>query len=414
MRTIHTWFAEHPMVGDGLLALVFTPAVVSGFSDRNSAFGNGWFGVLLGLTVLTSMLWRRTCPEIFTTVLVASHLLILFAWPPYFNPAHVLVPVALYAEAAYSRWRHYRWWIGVGVIASFAAGVKWHRKDVEAEYYSQPPILIVVLAGICLTVVAASWVAGELTRQRREIVQALQERTEALERERDQRVRLAAQEERSRIAREMHDIVAHNLSVIVVQADGAAYAAQHHPDPDMRARHSADALATIGETAREALAETRRLVGVLRSEDDGVEYTPQATLDQIQELVERMAHAGVQVTYRVDGDPHAHAPLNAGAEMAVYRVVQESLTNVVKHAGPAVTAQVILTHSPRQVQVTVLDDGTGTRGGSDGAGHGLIGMQERVSTYGGTLVARDRMAGGFEVSATLPVDPQDEVRSAQG
>ncbi len=185
-----------------------------------------------------------------------------------------------------------------------------------------------------------------MARQRRHNVEALRERADALERERDQRTRLAAQEERSRIAREMHDIVAHNLSVIVVQADGAKYAATHGADPERRAATAAQALDTIAQTARDALAETRRLVAVLRSDGAETEYAPQASLAQLPELVARMNHAGLPTTYDEFGDPAAHPPLAQGAEMAAYRVVQEALTNVVKHAGHGVPVAVTLEHRP--------------------------------------------------------------------
>lgn len=393
------WFERHPMVIDALWALLILPFVVVGATEDPASPIQGWWGLPLIAAVMIPMLWRRRHPDVLAGCAVAVHLVLLFATDR-FSTLSIVVPIVLYAAAAYSRWRWYRLWLVIAVVGAIAAALRWAANDSVGRWI----VIAGFTAGFNLAVVAASWVGGELARSRRRNIEALRERAEALERERDQRTRLAAQEERARIAREMHDIVAHNLSVIVVQADGAQYAATHGSDADARARVAARALETIAATAREALAETRRLVGVLRDEGAEADYAPQATLAQIGELVQRLREAGVPASYEVTGSPTLHAPLSAGAEMAAYRVAQESLTNAVKHGGPGVAVEVNLTHEPGGVVVAVRDTGLGSRGGgaSDGAGHGLIGMRERVATYGGTLLARDRMAGGFEVVASLP------------
>ena len=406
VRELTHWWARHPMAGDAVWAFCLMPLVLIGASgDGNSAI-QGAEGLPLAALVLIPMLWRRRHPDILAGCTVLAHLILLGALDR-FSAINVVVPIVLYAVASYSTRRWYRVWPGIAALGSVAAALRWSSTVQDP---TQRAVNIVFTLGFCLAIVAASWVTGELARQRRQNVQALRERADALERERDQRTRLAAQEERSRIAREMHDIVAHNLSVIVVQADGARYAATHGADPGRRADTAAAALDTIAETAREALAETRRLVGVLRDEGAEADYAPQATLAQLPELVARMRAAGVPATYLVSGDPAAHPSLMQGAEMAIYRVAQESLTNVVKHAGHGVPVRVTLEHSPAGVALAVRDDGPGSGGGSrtDGQGHGLIGMRERVTTYGGTLIARDRMAGGFEVLATIPAgtDPR--------
>lgn len=389
------------MAGDAVWALFVAPFVVIGLAET-PAWGPDFepLASLVGIALLlVPMLWRRRHPDILAVCVAVIHLgqVVVIDRPAVFN---VIVPVALYAVAAYSRWRYYRAWFAVALVGCVLAGVDWAHTGSGANVV----VAFLTTTFFCTAVVAASWVSGELARQRRRNVEALRERAEALERERDQRTQLATQQERSRIAREMHDVVAHNLSVIVVQADGAHYAATHGGDPAQRAETAARALQTIAETAREALTETRRLVGVLRSEGAEAEYAPQASLAQLPEVVARMSQAGLPATYAESGDPHAHPPLSQGAEMAAYRVVQESLTNVVKHAGPGVAVQVTLEHRPDGIALAIRDDGPGSGGGAgaDGQGHGLIGMRERVATYGGSLVARDRMAGGFEVLASIP------------
>lgn len=411
LRAVPDWLQRHPVVGDVIWAVCFAPFVIPGCMEMSAKDGPGdVVGILIGLVVLGSMLWRRRTPEVFAVVLACAELLHLL-WTDTISPLDVAMAPALYALAAYSRRRWYRVWLALGLLAAGVASYDWtfHGTNSATAPYAVQWLFQSLFLG---AFVVAFWVMGELARQRRNTLAALRERAAGLERERDQHSRLAAQEERARIAREMHDIVAHNLSVIVVQADGGAYiAGQAGGDPEKRAAAASAALQTIAATAREALSETRRLVGVLRASEpdrEAAEYTPSATLAQIGELVERMRQAGVPASYELVGSPQAHPPLSPGAEMAAYRVVQESLTNAVKHAGPGASVAVRLEHSPDGLAIAIRDDGHGSGGGadSDGQGHGLIGMRERVATYGGTLFARDRMSGGYEVLAHIPAhDP---------
>lgn len=245
---------------------------------------------------------------------------------------------------------------------------------------------------------------GSLRRSKLAEVAALRERAEAVEREHAHAVQLAATEERQRLAREMHDIVAHSLSIIVVQADGAHYVAAESPgDAGARLAQTARAIETIQSTARAALAETRRLVGVLHAAGDAAELAPAASIADIATLVQNVTDAGRPATLTVVGDPAAHGPLGATGELTAYRIVQESLTNVMKHAGPGARAWVTLTHSPAGLGILVADDGRGAAM-SDGQGNGLLGMRERVGALGGTLSTRNRIGGGFEVVAHLPAD----------
>jgi signal transduction histidine kinase len=212
---------------------------------------------------------------------------------------------------------------------------------------------------------------------------------------------LAASNERSRIAREMHDVVAHTLSVVVAQADGGRFVAKKDPAAAVRA------LETIADVSRDALTEMRGLLGVLRESDGEAELGPQPTLGDIPTLVSSVRDGGLEVSYVTTGTPR---PLPIGAGLAVYRIVQEALTNVLKHAGPKVTAYVQLQWKPDALEVTVSDDGRGAAaratGGTATGGTGLEGMRERATVLGGTLSAGPRRGGGYVVRARLPLAPR--------
>ena len=205
---------------------------------------------------------------------------------------------------------------------------------------------------------------------------------------------LAAAAERARIAREMHDVVAHTLSVVVAQADGGRFAAATDPDAALRT------LETIAEVSRSALTEMRALLGVLRDSDGEAAMGPQPSLDDIPTLVATMRDGGLNVSFVTTGTPR---PLPIGAGLTIYRVAQEGLTNVLKHAGPAPTAYVQLAWEAADVSLTVSDDGRGAAARGDGSGTGIVGMRERVTLFGGTLSAGPRAGGGFLVRARLPL-----------
>jgi signal transduction histidine kinase len=208
---------------------------------------------------------------------------------------------------------------------------------------------------------------------------------------------LAASDERARIAREMHDIVAHTLTVVVAQADGARFASAKDPDAASRA------LATIGEVGRAAITEMRGLLGVLRATDPETDLGPQPTLDDIPALVSAVRDGGLEVSYVTTGTPR---PLPIGAGLALYRIVQEALTNVLKHAGPKATAYVQLRWMDDAVEATIRDDGRGAAAGRRGDGTGVEGMRERATIFGGTLSAGPRRGGGYVVRARLPLTPR--------
>ena len=235
--------------------------------------------------------------------------------------------------------------------------------------------------------------AGQATRSRAQLADELADRAVALERAREGEAQAAVQEERARIARELHDVVAHDVSVMVVQAAAAKRIVEREPD------RAEEAIVSIEGTGREALAEMRRLLGVLRRGDEDLALAPQPSLSRVDALLARTRAAGLDVALERSGDD---TPLPAGVDLAAYRVVQEALANVVRHAG-AEHATVRLTYDPRAVVVEVVDDGRGAANGGSKAGHGLIGLRERVDLYGGDFEAGPRAEGGFGVRARLPV-----------
>ncbi len=248
---------------------------------------------------------------------------------------------------------------------------------------------------------AVLWLLGDLVRAREGTMAQLRDANAALARDREQRDQLVAQRERLAVARDVHDVVAHSLSVVVVQADGASYAAEH---AERWSREEAvAALTAIGRTARGALAETRRVVGVLREDDPARGAGTAPGLADIDRLVAAVRAAGVPVSATLP----AAAPddVTAEVQLAAYRVVQEGLTNVLKHAGADARGEVLVERVPDGLRVTVADDGLGGAALSDGPGSGLAGMRERVAAAGGHLVAGPRARGGYAVTATLPFAP---------
>jgi signal transduction histidine kinase len=243
--------------------------------------------------------------------------------------------------------------------------------------------------------VAAAWWLGDGTRRRQEAVAAARERAAELERAREELARRAVVEERLRIARELHDVVAHSMSIIAVQSGVGAHVLDSQPEEARKA------LAAVEATSRQALAEMRRLLGVLRQEaEPSGSLTPAPGLAEVDALAADVARAGARVKVRIEG---TRPELPLGLDLSAYRIVQEALTNVVRHAGPA-TARVRIRYAPDTVDIEVVDDGRGPGTGRAG-GHGIAGMRERAALYGGSLDAGPLPGGGFRVAASLPVEP---------
>lgn len=241
--------------------------------------------------------------------------------------------------------------------------------------------------------------AGDAVRSRRAFVDAIRERAERAERTREEEARRRVAEERLRIARDLHDVVAHHIALVNVQAGVAAHVMDKRPD------QAKEALAHVREASRSALGELRATVGLLRQSGDPEAPTePAPGLAVLGELVDKVRRAGLPVEVAC---ADRLTPLPAAVDLAAYRVIQEALTNVQKHAGPGAKAEVSVIRVGETAEVTVLDNGTGRSEGAgtaaDGGGHGLLGMRERVTALGGTLTAGPRYGGGFRVHAILPV-----------
>lgn len=272
--------------------------------------------------------------------------------------------------------------IGLAVVVGSAAIIVYNAP----EHSASEQIFIPLLFGIC-------WLAGFALHGRVEEAAAADARARQAEREREVAARLAVAEERARIARELHDIVAHAVSVMVLQVG-----AVRHKLPEAM-NEDREALRGVERAGRTALAEMRRLLAAMRSEEDGVELSPQPGLDGLDSLVAEVGRAGLPVELHIEGE---RFPLPRAIDLSAYRIVQEGLTNALKHAH-ASRAEVALAYAPDELRIEVRDDGVGASR-SDGLGHGLIGVGERVKIYGGEMAAGSANGGGFVLRARLPFD----------
>jgi signal transduction histidine kinase len=298
----------------------------------------------------------------------------------------VILGVAVYSAAAYADRRRARWvcgacllWlIGSGVLPGLRAGVRPVELTAVAMFDALPFLL--------------AWPLGAMMRTLREYRAVLEERNRQLDQEREINARRAVLEERVRIARELHDVVAHHVSVMGVQAGVARRLFERDPAEAVRA------ITSVEVASRQAIAELQQLVGVLRRQDDGDDLAPQPSLQGLGELVEHMRRAGLPVALTIEGQ---QGPLPAGVELSAYRIIQEALTNTLKHAGPA-QAGITVRYGNGSVELEVVDDGRGPPTARPGTGgKGLVGMQERVRLYGGRLDVGARRGGGFRVHAVL-------------
>ena len=398
MQRVYEFFRRHPTWVDSFWAVVLLGISAMSGSARGGEAGPHSAAVAVPITVLLCLViaLRRWIPEkmlLLAAVLGLAQLVLDMA----VVPADFAMLVIVYTVAADgARWAS-RFGLVAGLCAAPLSQIRW--PDQHSSALGQ------VLAAVFLSVpFALAWVLGDSIRTRRAYFAQLEERAARLEKEREAQAKVAVAAERARIARELHDVVAHNVSVMVVQADGAAYVLDSAPDQAKKA------LETISGTGRQALAEMRRLLGVLRTGEhqESGEYVPQPDVEQLDDLIEQCRTSGLPVDYKVEGTPR---PLPSGVELTAYRIVQEALTNTRKHGGPNTGASVRLVYFDDGLGLLVEDDGKGAPhelyedGGVDGQGHGLIGMRERVGMVGGTLDAGPRPGGGFRISALLPLKP---------
>jgi signal transduction histidine kinase len=346
--------------------------------------------VFCGALCLPLLLLRRNPRLCFAVVALVALVQWLVSAP---QLADFAVLISLYRVALESELVEVAIAAGVVELGAIIAALRWSP--------SEPLKIWVGLTGLA----TAAGVLGITVRQRRALLHSLHEKAARLEVERDQEGRLGAAAERARIAREMHDIVAHNLSVMVALADGATYAMESSPE------RASDATQRISVTGRQALLEMRRLLGVLREEGPaGAQpLAPQPGLDRLDDLLERVQAAGIPVTMNLDGDPRQ---LPDGVQLTVFRVAQEALTNTLKHAPRPASAHLALRCERGAVELEVTDTGSAVPPGSaaswltEGSGRGLRGMRERAAAYGGRLDAGPGPHGGWRVSLRLGSDAE--------
>jgi signal transduction histidine kinase len=339
----------------------------------------GVLGIVLNVALVTPLLWRRRAPvPVFAVIWMVAAVQWLVEGPAFADSALL---VAFYTIAVTSGVR-----TTVMAGAALELGIVLAVSKVAAG--ADPWLKAFVgLSGLA----TAAGVLGINVGDRRRTLAGLRERTARLEDQREHEVRLATAGERARIAREMHDVVAHNLSVMVALCDGAAY--QVHDSPD----RVKSALEQAAKTGRQALAEMRQLLGVLREPPVAPELAPQPGIRQVGELVDQIRAAGIPATYTLTGESHG-AP--AGIELAIYRIVQEALTNTLKHAGRGASVTVTLSCAGDAIEVEVHDTGNVPHRPS-GDGAGLRGMRERAAVYDGTCEAGPSEAGGWRVHASM-------------
>ncbi len=388
MHKIYEWFRTHRFVVDFIAMTLLW--LFTAFIQYSSS--SGMTSIAVSTFLVFPLAWRRTRP-VFAGAAIAAVALVQWAiaFPPL--PANLAVILVVYSLAAYAP----RWASLSGLaLALLGAIMVTSRYSLGGDIANIASLTGVVLLVMMLWfLVLFSWTFGDLTRTRRLREQGLEDRARRLEIEQQQERALAASDERAHIAREMHDIVAHSLSVIITQADGARYAAQQDPTV------ATNTLKTISDTGRTSLREMRRLLGVLRG-DEETSFRPLPGLADLDELLLGFRSAGISLEYNHSGQARRELP--AGAELTVYRMIQEGLTNVLKHAGPHAHTVVGLDWQARGLQVAVQDDGRGAAADppSSGGGNGIRGMAERVKLYDGTLEAKAQPGGGFRILAFIP------------
>ncbi|MBT2446648.1 sensor histidine kinase [Streptomyces sp. ISL-43] len=396
MQRLYDFLRRHPTGVDSFWAVLFfgfSMAVVASTHQTTSAALLATPSVV-ALSAAVALRRKWTVPVFWLTLAAGLYQLALGSIASFYDFAMLAVLFTV-AAADVPRWVS-RTALGWGLLASplyfLRVGVDKGTNVVDSVFF----VLFMMVP------FALAWVMGDSLRTRRAYYAQLVERNQRLENERAAQAKVAVAAERARIARELHDVVAHNVSVMVVQADGAAYVMDAAPE------QAKEALQTISGTGRLALAEMRRLLGVLRTGEpqESEDYVPQPDVEQIEVLIEQVRAAGLTVDFEVEGTPRK---LPSGVELTAYRIVQEALTNTRKHGGPAAKASVRLVYFDDGLGLLVEDDGRGAAhelyedGGADGAGHGLIGMRERIGMVGGTLDAGPRPGGGFRISALLPL-----------
>jgi signal transduction histidine kinase len=366
--------------------VVFLAAVaIVDLSANSKVEGPLWLNMALLVGMALTFNWRRTRPLV-PAVAVIGGLGVMFFWLT--EPPNTFAAVLLMVSLAYAIGRHLHgrrsiYALGLGTVAIVGLAISFDPHDIFF------PVTFFWLL---------PWLAGRTIRNHTMLARELAEKAERAQHAREEDERRAIALERSRIARELHDVLAHNLSVMVVQAAAARRVLDKNPAT------AVEVAALIERTGREALAEIRQLFGPVRR-GDGEALSGPPSIARVDELARRARAVGLRVELRVSGDP---VELPAGIDLTAYRIVQEALTNAIKHSGSA-QAHVTIAYEPNELVLSIEDDGEGPREGYElseaGGGHGLVGMRERAALYGGLVQAGRRRGGGFAVRARLPTRP---------
>jgi signal transduction histidine kinase len=375
-RRLAAWWRRHPRATDTAIAVAITLIV------QVDTWSNAWVEgsrpalAAAGLAMTVPLGWRTSHPvAVCAIVFAALGIQDVIAGSNARTPDAQLVAwiVATFSVAANAD----RAGALVGAAMALAATIGWLGIDDLV---------------FPVEIVGGAWIAGRLVRSRQQRAVTLEHHTVSLDRERDARAQAAVADERARIARELHDVVAHSISVMGIQAGAVRRVLGPGHDEQK------DALLSVEETGRQALAEMRRMLGILRRSDEDLAHAPPPSLDGIEELIAQAREAGLPVELRIEGE---RMPLAPGIDISAYRIVQEALTNTLKHAQPA-RATVVIAYGSHDLHLDVSDDGRGPGANGD-VGHGLVGMRERVAIYGGSLKTGAGDDGGYVVRARLPL-----------
>ena len=364
--------------GDRLLPFALSGLAVLEILLIHDAYDRRIF-IPLALLLPLTLLGRRRWPLAVLALNILAWVVIDLESPINEDPLALAITlaIAVYSVGAHTSGRQVL--AGVLLVATLclAGTIADANEGTVGDFLGNAVFFFTIFGGL--------WLAGRAIRRRRA-------RERELIVERDEGARAAVADERARIARELHDVVAHGVSVIVLQARGGRRVLDEDPE---EAREAFD---SIESTGKQALAEMRRLLGLLRSDDAELALAPQPSLAQLDRLVAQIREAGLPVEVEVEGEP---VELPPGVDLSAYRIVQEALTNALRHAGPA-HAHVRVRYRADELELEITDDGPGATNG-DGGGHGLVGMRERVAVYGGELRAGSRLEGGFALRARLPL-----------
>jgi signal transduction histidine kinase len=404
-RSVANWLRERPLVADGLLAVLLAAvslvALLYAWRDCDQDCDPGGVAVGLVLVQTLPLVWRRRRPLAVGLVTgLATAAYGLARYPDLAMPVAIGGLVGLYSAAA---WGERRAALGIGWVAAVLVALVMVLPRTDAD---------VVDAAFVSLSLGGAWVLGDRARVQRALAAELRERAGRLEREQAEEARRAVTTERARIARELHDVVAHHVSMMVVQAEAGPVAVERDP------ARAAGAFEAIAATGRQALVEMRRLLGVLRGDGDRESsLAPQPGLADVPSLVEQVARAGLQVELVVEG---TEAPLPAGVDLSAYRILQEALTNAVRHGGSG-RARVVVRYGERDLELQIENGveppsaavsrlrpadspvGSDRQDRRPGSGQGLIGMRERVALFGGELHTGRGPDGSFVVDARLPI-----------